>query len=95
MLIGNDLILPEWPAPANVRGCTTTRRGGVSRGPFASLNLALHVGDDEGAVTANRERLRSALDLPAEPLWLAQVHGRGTVCVEGCLLYTSPSPRDS
>ncbi|MCG6940798.1 MAG: peptidoglycan editing factor PgeF [Thiohalocapsa sp.] len=71
----DELILPDWPAPANVRACTSTRRGGVSGGPFASLNLAAHVGDDAAAVAANRRRLRAVLDLPAEPLWLSQVHG--------------------
>jgi YfiH family protein len=70
-----DFILPDWPAPANVRACTSTRRGGVSRGPFASLNLASHVGDSAAAVATNRHRLRVAMDLPGEPLWLSQVHG--------------------
>ncbi|MCX7673760.1 MAG: peptidoglycan editing factor PgeF [Thiobacillaceae bacterium] len=51
----------------------TTRAGGVSRPPYDSLNLALHVGDDPAAVAENRARLRRWL--PAEPLWLNQVHG--------------------
>jgi YfiH family protein len=70
-----ELILPDWSAPPRVRACTTTRRGGVSIGPFASLNLAGHVGDDPDAVAANRARLSAALALPAEPVWLHQVHG--------------------
>jgi hypothetical protein len=70
-----DFIFPDWPAPAGVRAAVTTRGGGVSGGPFASFNLASHVGDDPAAVAANRARLRAALGLPAEPLWLAQVHG--------------------
>lgn len=53
-------------------GCTT-RAGGVSRDDWASLNLALHVGDDPAAVQENRRRLRAAL--PASPFWLEQVHG--------------------
>jgi YfiH family protein len=53
----------------------TTRLGGVSRGPYASLNLAAHVGDVEASVAENRRRVRSALELPAEPAWLEQVHG--------------------
>ena len=51
----------------------TTRLGGVSQGPYASLNLGSHVGDDAAAVAANRAQLRSML--PAEPVWLNQVHG--------------------
>ncbi len=68
-------IIPDWSAPANVRACVTTRAGGVSRPPYASLNLAAHVGDDPQAVVANRARLRAELALPGEPAWLTQVHG--------------------
>lgn len=65
----------NWPAPAGVRAWQTTRAGGVSEGPYASLNLGMHVGDRDGDVLRNRERLRSSLALPAEPVWLEQVHG--------------------
>jgi len=69
-----------WAAPPGVHAGSTRRDGGVSLAPFASFNLALHVGDDAAAVTENRARLRAALGLPAEPFWLDQVHGR-TVAV--------------
>jgi polyphenol oxidase len=39
----------------------TTRHGGVSTGPYASLNLGDHVGDDHEAVLENRRRLCAAL----------------------------------
>ena len=65
----------DWPAPPGVRAITTLRSGGVSEGGFASLNLATHVGDVAHAVAANRARLKAALRLDAEPLWLDQVHG--------------------
>lgn len=67
------LIQPEWPAPAAVRACVTTRVGGVSLAPYDGLNLGDHVGDGVDAVIENRARLRAWL--PAEPLWLSQVHG--------------------
>ena len=70
-----DWIAPDWPAPAHVRVLSTQRAGGVSAGPYASLNLAAHVGDRPDAVAANRLLLREAAHLPAEPLWLEQVHG--------------------
>jgi len=70
-----DWIAPDWPAPAHVRVLSTLRAGGVSVGPYASLNLAAHVGDRPDAVSANRLLLREAAHLPAEPLWLEQVHG--------------------
>ncbi|MDO9224836.1 MAG: peptidoglycan editing factor PgeF [Pseudomonadota bacterium] len=68
-----DWITPDWPAPDNVRAFMTTRAGGVSRPPFDSFNLAAHVDDDPAAVAENRRLLRQWL--PAEPLWLNQVHG--------------------
>jgi YfiH family protein len=59
-----------------------TRRGGVSAGAFASLNLSFAVGDDPEAVTANRRRVRDALEL--EHLTGAtQVHGRVVAVITG------------
>jgi YfiH family protein len=69
------LIIPDWPAPARVKAAATLRTGGVSKGTFASFNLGAHVGDDANAVTENRRLLKAALQLPAEPTWLNQVHG--------------------
>jgi polyphenol oxidase len=65
----------DWPAPDGVVAGTTLRNGGVSRGAYQSLNLGAHVGDDPDAVRANRRRFAEACQLPAEPLWLRQVHG--------------------
>jgi purine-nucleoside/S-methyl-5'-thioadenosine phosphorylase / adenosine deaminase len=65
----------DWPAPPGIRTLSTYRAGGVSGGNYASLNLGDHVGDDPESVAENRARLRRAANLPAEPLWLAQVHG--------------------
>ena len=70
-----DCIRPRWPAAPRVRACTTTRVGGVSSGPWASLNLGDHVDDDPAAVAQNRARLADALGLPGAPQWLRQVHG--------------------
>jgi len=72
---GSQFIRPDWPVPANVRAASTLRGGGVGNGPFASFNLATHVGDDYASVAENRRRLRAELQLPAEPVWLNQVHG--------------------
>ena len=72
---GLEWLAPDWPAPPGVHAAFATRSGGVSRAPWDSLNLGLHVGDDVVAVRENRRRLRAALELPAEPLWLEQVHG--------------------
>jgi hypothetical protein len=72
-----DWIVPDWPAPKRVRALVTTRTGGSSRGPYASFNLGAHVNDDPAAVERNRERLRASL--PADPVWLQQVHGTEVV----------------
>jgi YfiH family protein len=66
---------PDWPAPARVRAWVTERAGGASTGSYAALNLATHVGDAPDRVAENRARLRAGVPLPAEPVWLEQVHG--------------------
>jgi YfiH family protein len=66
-------IVPGWPAPENVKALQTTRRGGISRPPFDSLNLGDHVSDAPQAVARNRMLLEPLL--PSEPVWLTQVHG--------------------
>ena len=45
-------LTPQWPAPPSVRALSTFRTGGVSAIPYASLNLAAHVGDEAAAVAA-------------------------------------------
>ena len=64
---------PDWDPPAWVRSWQTQRAGGVSGGPYASLNLGMHVGDHPERVQRNRARLGAGL--PATPCWLEQVHG--------------------
>lgn len=68
-------ITPKWSAPSRVKAVSTTRAGGVSKGVYASLNLGLHVGDNDTAVTHNREVLAQQLNLPTAPMWLNQTHG--------------------
>lgn len=70
-----NLILADWPAPANIKAMTTTRLNGASQGAYASFNVASHVADNTEHVAENRRLLRERLSLPAEPLWLDQVHG--------------------
>ena len=60
--------------PDNIVAILTNRRGGFSRSPYDSMNLATHVGDDPHAVAQNRERLIHEAQLPSEPLWLEQIH---------------------
>ncbi len=72
-----DWIVPDWPAAGRVRALVTTRPGGGSSRPFATLNLGARVGDDAECVARNRATLRACL--PAEPAWMKQVHGTTVV----------------
>ncbi len=78
-----EWIVPDWPAPGNVRAFSTLRTGGFSLPPFGDaaggkgLNLGMHVGDDPQTVARNRALLRTML--PGEPAWLNQVHGADVV----------------
>src|SRR5579872_4488249 len=66
-------ITPDWPAPANIQAYTSLRSAG---------NLANHVGDNENHVLANRQLLKTRLDLPNEPVWLEQTHS--TIVLPAC-----------
>ena len=72
-------LTPAWDVAPNVHALSTLRGGGLSVKPYASFNLAQHVGDDPEHVRANRALLRAAAKLPSEPLWLDQVHGSHVV----------------
>ncbi len=75
MSFDSMMLIPDWPAPARVRACSTTRLGGVSSAPYDSLNLGNHVGDSPLHVQDNRQRLLATAGLPVMPHWLQQVHG--------------------
>jgi YfiH family protein len=76
-------LTPQWPAPSSVRALSTLRVGGASPSPYASLNLGDHVEDAPVAVASNRRTLVEAAELPAEPSWLTQVHGRRVLDLDG------------
>ncbi|WP_080803560.1 polyphenol oxidase family protein [Arabiibacter massiliensis] len=68
---------------AGVRVAFTGRAGGESEGPYASLNLGGHVGDDPAAVARNRELLLEALGAAGMPLVVPnQVHGDALAFVD-------------
>jgi len=71
--LGEDWLYPVWGAPKHVKAVFTTRHHGYSIGPYASLNLGLHVGDDPIQVMQNRQALTAHIQ--AQPIWLTQVHG--------------------
>ena len=89
------VLRPNWPAPARVRAAFTMRAGGISAGAYASLNLGRHVGDDAAAVAENRRRVMRGLQLPAEPLWLAQVHGTTVLTADALAAPAAALPGDA
>jgi hypothetical protein len=66
-----------------VDALVTTRDGGVSTGPYASLDLSLGVGDDPADVVENRRRAAAALGLDlADMVFCHQTHGRDVAVVD-------------
>lgn len=73
-----DLRVLAWPLfdGADAEVMVTTRQGGVSAGPYASLNLSLSVGDAPDAVLENRRRVAAALGAGlGDFVFARQVHG--------------------
>jgi len=77
------IIVPQWPMPAGVGACSSTRVGGVSASPWDSLNLGAHCGDNPEYVEENRRRFYEASALPSRPVWLEQVHGNTVLTLTG------------
>ncbi|WP_010446065.1 peptidoglycan editing factor PgeF [Vibrio rotiferianus] len=67
-------IVPNWPAPKNVKAFASTRVGGFSSAPYQGLNLGAHVGDDPSIVEKNRDWLAQQANMPSAPIWLNQTH---------------------
>ena len=77
------MVVADWPAPANVHTLVTTRKGGISEAPYASFNVANHVGDTPLAVAGNRDLLREELPSRLSCQWLDQVHSAQVAVIEG------------
>jgi YfiH family protein len=79
---GLDVL--TWPAfdRFDVDVIVTTRHGGVSSGPYASLNLGLHVGDAEQDVLENRRLAAAALGAGlGDVVFCIQAHGPNVTVV--------------
>ena len=76
--LDHDAAVPAWrhDAAPGLRLAFSTRRGGVSRPPYDTLNLGRSTADREAAVAGNRRRLLESLGLdPARLATAGQVHG--------------------
>ncbi len=86
---------------ASVCGGFLGRRGGVSRGPYESLNFSYFAGDDPANVQSNWRRLKSCFPPGVEFVQVHQVHGacvrtvdaqsRGVVGVADGMVSTAPN----
>ena len=85
LALGIDQI--EGFFPKEFIAIQTRRPGGVSEGPFRSLNLGDHVGDEPNRVLHNRQHLQAVMSSPA--VWLKQVHGTRVVDL------SEPAPRQA
>ena len=84
--VNGVILLGDDARPGGVTFAFTERTGGVSRPPYASLNLGSRCGDDAAAVAENRRRALRALgagDIAANLVEPRQVHGDHVVCVRG------------
>ncbi|MDR0779382.1 MAG: peptidoglycan editing factor PgeF [Pseudomonadales bacterium] len=82
------LLEPDWPLPAGVRAFVSTRAGGVSAPPYASLNLGQYVDDLPQAVAHNRALLLREVERRTgwralRVQWIRQVHGIAVHEVQG------------
>ena len=95
-----ERISPDWlGAPHKISAFSTVRSGGASKAPcddgngHGGLNLGAATIDDPSAVLENRRRLRACL--PAEPVWLKQVHGSTVVDAAHAATLASPMAADA
>ena len=85
--------LLDWDAPGPYRVAFSTRVGGVSEGPFRSLNLGILTADDPDRVVGNRRRLAAAVGADAETATMAwQVHGANVTRAESRGIVTPGTP---
>jgi polyphenol oxidase len=78
-----DVTLP------GARVMFTTRDGGVSEGPYSSLNLGILTDDDQSNVAENRRRLVAAAEVGTVGMGF-QVHGTDVLEWDGPHEYASP-----
>ena len=78
-----DWIVPAWNGPHSVRAFFTTRNGDARQHPSHRMDLGSALPDaaeETGTPGDSRRRLRALL--PADPVWLTQVHGTGVITVD-------------
>jgi polyphenol oxidase len=74
--------VPGWDRIPGLVAGFCGRRGGVSRKPFAELNLSARVGDDPAALQQNWQRLAATTGTALRFVTMQQVHGTDIATVE-------------
>src|SRR4051812_46793282 len=78
-----EFLRSELLTRAGFRHAFFTRRGGVSEGPFSTLNFSVGVGDVEACVEENLRRAAEVLSVnPDHIYFLSQVHGSASATVD-------------
>jgi YfiH family protein len=75
------LFFEKLSACKEIRHFISTRKGGVSKPPFDSLNLGLNVGDDPDNVLKNRKRLATAIGIPLRHFTIGEQIHSGNVTI--------------
>ncbi len=75
------MIIPNWPAPKQIKAVSSTRIGGVSQGVYRGLNVGTHVGDQNSVVERNRVIAAHQANMPTPPIWLNQTHSTDIIRV--------------
>jgi len=85
----SNWLLPDWPAPENVKAVVTTRLSGhhsheANPSGYSYFNLAAHVNDSLENVQRNRQTLADYTGIaPSRFSWLEQIHGQHIVPANG------------
>jgi polyphenol oxidase len=77
----DEYAMTAWPGRHRWHGFLG-RGGGVSRGPYASLNFSYLAGDSPGAVATNWRRLKACFPRGVEFVQVHQVHGNRVQVVD-------------
>jgi YfiH family protein len=91
-VIAPDRLVPRW-ANGAVGALMTTRHGGASEPPYATMNVGTAVGDKAANVAANRARF--AAECGAAPVFLRQVHGNRVVRIGAADAATVATPHEA
>ena len=76
-------LIPRLAQISRVTAAFSTRHGGVSGGPFESLNLGAKTGDDPARVRENRQRFFGSFGVDVEQVARAeQVHGAAVTSID-------------